>query len=83
MEIIGNALIFFLAGFDTTATAMSWVFYNLALNEDVQQTLFDEIENALEDNNVGLFSDISRQKLQLFTVLQMINYGGSETTCNT
>ncbi len=53
MEIVSNALLFFLAGYETTATAMSWTLYNLALNEDIQQTLFDEIENALEDTNVS------------------------------
>src|ERR1700679_1412677 len=52
MEIVLNALLFFLAGYETTSTAMSFVFYNLALNEHAQQILFDEIENALEDNNV-------------------------------
>jgi cytochrome P450 family 3 subfamily A len=54
-EIVSNALIFFLAGYETTATAMSWVFYNLALNENVQDALFEEIEQNLENNNVCLF----------------------------
>ncbi len=45
-------MIFFLAGYETTASAMSWVFYNLVLNENAQQTLFDEIEQALQDIDV-------------------------------
>jgi cytochrome P450 family 3 subfamily A len=52
MEIVSNALLFFLAGYETSSTAMAFTFYNLALNEDAQQTLFEEIESALEDNNV-------------------------------
>jgi len=42
-EILAQAIIFFLAGYETTATTLSYCSYELALNPDVQQKLYEEI----------------------------------------
>lgn len=42
-DITAQALIFFLAGFDTVASAMTFLTYELAINPDVQRKLYDEI----------------------------------------
>lgn len=39
-----GALLF--AGYDTTATTMSYILYELVVNQDCQETLFEEVENA-------------------------------------
>ena len=40
-----------LAGYDTTGTTMSYILYELALNQDCQETLFEEINTAKNSNN--------------------------------
>ena len=40
---------FFLAGYDTTATAIAFLMYLLALNPEMQQKLYEEIEETLGD----------------------------------
>ena len=36
-EIIANAILFYLAGFETTASTLNWLFYELAMNPEQQQ----------------------------------------------
>ncbi len=47
-EILGHAITFFSAGTDTTSTAMSWLSWNLAMNQDIQDKLIEEIDSVLE-----------------------------------
>lgn len=47
-EIISQCFLFFLAGFDTTATALTLSAYNLALHQDIQEKLFNEITSTLD-----------------------------------
>nr|CAD7406428.1 unnamed protein product [Timema cristinae] len=48
-DIAAQAAVFFLAGFETSSTLMSFVSYFLAIHEDVQQRLQEEIDNMLEN----------------------------------
>jgi len=36
-EIVSNAVLFFLAGYETTATTLNFILYELAINQGVQQ----------------------------------------------
>ncbi|GBM53398.1 Cytochrome P450 3A28 [Araneus ventricosus] len=45
-EIIANAYIFLLAGYETTATALAFTFYLLIKHPEIQERLYREIENA-------------------------------------
>lgn len=49
-DVTAQAFIFFLAGFDTVSTAMCFTVYELALNPDIQQRLYSEINDALGEN---------------------------------
>ena len=49
---ISTAGILLVAGYDTTGTTMSYAMYELAINQDCQDTLFEEIENAKEKGNL-------------------------------
>ncbi len=42
---MAQGILFFIAGYDTTATSIAFLLYNLALNPDVQEELHDEIVN--------------------------------------
>ncbi|KAI1307611.1 Cytochrome P450 3A13 [Halotydeus destructor] len=45
-EVIANSILFFAAGSETTASLLSFLFHSLAVNDDVQETLYDEIRSA-------------------------------------
>ncbi|KAK3088326.1 hypothetical protein FSP39_017639 [Pinctada imbricata] len=47
-EIIANSLIFFFAGYETTATALSLLAYRVALNQEIQDRIFQEIDEKLQ-----------------------------------
>ncbi|KAJ8928371.1 hypothetical protein NQ314_019102 [Rhamnusium bicolor] len=48
-DITAQALIFFLAGFDGVATNMCFAAYELAVNQDVQERLREEVYATLEE----------------------------------
>lgn len=56
-EMVDQVAIFFLAGHETSASALSWALYLLALNPDWQAKLADEAMHF-----TGAFSDLSRLK---------------------
>lgn len=53
-DAAAQAFVFFIAGFETSSTTMTFAFYELALNPDVQKTLQDEIDKILakHDNKI-------------------------------
>lgn len=44
-DITSQAIMFFLAGFDTSSTLMCYVAYELAVNPDLQSRLQDEVDS--------------------------------------
>lgn len=56
-EITSQALIFFVAGFETVSTAMSFGSYELACNRDVQDKLREEIRKTYKETNGKLTYD--------------------------
>lgn len=57
-EITAQALLFFFAGFETTATLSCFVSYELAVNPDIQKKLQEEIDEALEKCNGKITYDV-------------------------
>ncbi|KAF5285365.1 hypothetical protein FQR65_LT13255 [Abscondita terminalis] len=55
-DLIAQAVVFFLAGFDTSSTALSFCAYELAINPDVQEKLRNEIDTALSTTNENFLS---------------------------
>lgn len=46
-ELVSQSVMFFLAGYDTTATLIALTCYNLAIHSDIQQRLFEQIQSNL------------------------------------
>ena len=49
-EIIGNALVMLIAGYDTTANAMVVLAYCIAVYPEVQEKLYREIEESIKEH---------------------------------
>lgn len=50
-----KAFVFFLAGFETSSTVMTFALHELALNQEIQDKAREEIKNVL-DKHEGHFS---------------------------
>ncbi|XP_005184401.2 probable cytochrome P450 6a13 [Musca domestica] len=50
-QLAAQAMVFFLAGFDTSSTTISFCLYELALNQEVQDKVRQEILEVLGNNN--------------------------------
>lgn len=61
-ELIAQCFLFFLAGFDTSSTLMSFASYEIMINEDVQERLYQELKDHHESE--GKLTYESLQKLK-------------------
>ena len=51
-DVTAQAVIFFLAGFETTSTALSFITYTLTTHQDIQDRLREEIQTVMEGHDV-------------------------------
>ncbi|GFY41651.1 cytochrome P450 3A9 [Trichonephila inaurata madagascariensis] len=64
-ELVAQCVIFFLAGYDTTATALSYASYLLALNPEIQHKLFTELRDAMQETKVILGEPYSNPRNEI------------------
>ncbi|KAL9646458.1 hypothetical protein ABK040_006455 [Willaertia magna] len=57
-EIRDNVILFFVAGHETTATMLGSAMYCLAKHQEVQERLFDEINQCKKDSTTTSWSDL-------------------------
>ena len=50
VKIMANAIIFFIAGYETTSTLLFWCSYSFMRNPDIQERLYEEIKEARESS---------------------------------
>lgn len=48
-ERLGQTLQFLIAGYETTATAFEFIAYNLAMNQEAQDRLVDDIKSVIKE----------------------------------
>ena len=78
-EIIGQCILFFIAGFETTATTLTNTLYSLAMNPEVQEDLRLELEAKLEgverdsqeyydivNNGIPLLNAVIKETLRMY-----------------
>ncbi|XP_065080342.1 probable cytochrome P450 9f2 isoform X3 [Ochlerotatus camptorhynchus] len=68
-ELVAQCFLFFLAGFDTMSTCLTFLSYELLVNPDIQQKLYEEIM-AVEDSLNG--KPLSYEVLQKMQYLDMV-----------
>lgn len=56
-EMAANTYIFILAGYESSATTMTFFMYEMAKNPDIQQKVFEEINEVLQKHNGKLNYD--------------------------
>ncbi|XP_026482127.1 cytochrome P450 9e2-like [Ctenocephalides felis] len=71
-EITGQALLFFLAGFETISTASSFTAYELAINPDVQKTLQEEIDTVCQELKQSNHKNVDYERLHKMKYLDMV-----------
>lgn len=81
-EMVDQVAIFFLAGHETSASALAWSLYLLAENQDVQTRLADEVRTHDLDivglSKMPLLRGVFREALRLYHPVPMML---RETTC--
>lgn len=69
-ELTAQAFIFFLAGFETSSTTMTFALYELAINPDIQEEMRKEIEMVMSKHNNVLTYDAIQEMTYMDKVLQ-------------
>lgn len=71
LVITAQCVLFYIAGYDTTATTLSFLSYCLALHPGIQQKCMEEIEEVLRRHK----GEITYEALQEMTYLDMVFAG--------
>lgn len=81
-DITAQAIIFFLAGFDTVSSAMSNCCYELAINPEAQDKLREEIKSVLAENNgeISYETTLKMEYLDMVVSETLRKYPGLSST---
>merc|ERR1712122_63912 len=74
ISIAATAMVFMIAGYDTTGTALSFACYQLAKNPEVQEKLRREIDDFMEDSKDLTYSDIQNMEYLDAVICETLRY---------
>ncbi|PVD38394.1 hypothetical protein C0Q70_01008 [Pomacea canaliculata] len=85
-EVIAQAMLFFVAGYDTTSTALQFLAYNLACCPEAQEKVVQEIQNLIGDGKptyegvakLKYLDSVVQETLRMFPPLNTVNRMASE-----
>ena len=63
-EVVMHAIMLLMAGYETTANALAYTSYLLALNPDIQEKLQSEIDSYFDENPVSVWSILCFTRLR-------------------
>jgi cytochrome P450 family 6 len=69
--VAAQAFVFFIAGFETASSTMTFCLYELAINPDIQEVLRNEIDSVLEKHD----GNVSYEAIQEMTYLDKVVAG--------
>ncbi|XP_023719043.1 probable cytochrome P450 6a14 isoform X2 [Cryptotermes secundus] len=78
-EIAAQAFVFFAAGFETSSTTMSFCLYELAMNQDVQERVQEEIDAALRKHEDKITYEAIQEMEYLDNVITGMRFGLLQT----
>ncbi|NP_001106226.1 cytochrome P450 Cyp6b29 [Bombyx mori] len=78
--IEAQAFVFYIAGYETSATTMTFMLYQLALNPDIQDKVIAEIDQGLKESkgevtyemlqNLTYFEKASNETLRMYSIVE-------------
>ena len=69
-EILAQAWIFFVAGYETTATTLSFCSYELALNPQCQEKLYEEVNSAIDSKGEISYETLANCRIWIQSFLK-------------
>jgi len=57
-DIVGDLFVYFVAGHETTSMTLSWLLYELVMNPQIQEKLYEEVVQKLGKEGVPTYEDI-------------------------
>ena len=69
LEGTAQAFIFFLAGYETTSSTITYTLYQLAKNLKVQQKLLSEIDDVCKNPDAGSYNSLLNEMPYLHSVI--------------
>ncbi|KAF5287526.1 hypothetical protein FQA39_LY04154 [Lamprigera yunnana] len=69
-EMAAEAFVFFLAGFETSSTTVSFCMFELSINQDIQQKLRDEVDEILKRHNGEMSYDTLKELVYMDQVIK-------------
>ncbi|MEO0329438.1 MAG: cytochrome P450 [Pseudomonadota bacterium] len=87
-ELIDQLGVFFLAGHETTASALTWAFYVLSIREDIRERMRQEIESITDGDEIEFkhiralhfTTSVFKEALRLYPPITFIPRVAAETT---